>query len=328
MIKYLILVSALIVSFSLTFIIRKIAVKKKVMDNPNERSSHSKPTPRLGGIAIVTTWFLSLFAFYLAGVLEKELFYALLSGLLIAIVSLVDDIKPVSAKIRLFVHILASAIAFYFLGGLRQFLFFNIEFEYVYFLYPIFIVAMIWFINLFNFMDGIDGYASNEAISISLILFIFSGNFVLLLLIACITGFLYWNLSSQKIFMGDLGSTQIGFILIVLGLYFHNEFDISILNWFMLAAPFLFDATYTLFLRWRNKENLSEAHKKHAYQRLVQVGYSHKKVNFILVLLNISIFMLIFIYRTFDFLKLPLTLLTIIYLYFLYQKVNKLIPFK
>lgn len=325
---YLSLLIPLTISFVLTFYIRKLAIKKKLVDMPNKRSSHSIPTPRLGGLAIVITWFTTLTIFYFLKIIEPKLFFSLSSGILIAIISLIDDIRTLSSKIRLAVHFCASALAFFFLGGLRQFTTFDIGFNYIYIIYPIFIIAMVWFINLFNFMDGIDGYASNEAISISLILFIFSGTPLPLLLIACISGFLYWNLSSRKIFMGDIGSTQLGFILIVLGLYFHNEFYVSILNWFMIAAPFLFDATFTLYLRWKNKEPLSEAHKKHAYQRLVQAGYSHKKVNILLILLNISIFALIFIYREFDFLKVPLSILTFFYLFFLYKKINKLVPFK
>jgi Fuc2NAc and GlcNAc transferase len=96
----------------------------------------------------------------------------------------------------------------------------------------------------------------------------------------------------------------------------------------MIAGPFWFDATFTLYLRWRNKEKLSEAHRKHAYQRLVQAGFSHKRVNLILIAINAGIFGIILIYRWFDFLKVPLTAASIIGFYYLYKKVDKMVPFK
>lgn len=317
-----------VVSFILTYFVRKLALRYKWVDRPNERSLHSVPVPRVGGIAIILTWYLALTVLFLGGYLVDKLFFALLCGIPIAIISLIDDIKTISPSIRLIVHFASSILAFYFLGGLRQFLLIDLGFHYIYLLYPIFIIGMVWFINLFNFMDGIDGFASNEAITISLVLFAFSGNIVSLLLIACVSGFLYWNLSSKKIFLGDTGSTQLGFILIVLGLYFHNEFNLSILNWLMIAGPFWFDATYTLFSRWRNHEQLSKPHRKHAYQRLVQFGFSHKKVNLVLIIINLVLFIIILIYRWFDILKIPLTFISISLLYVLYQKVNKMVPFK
>jgi Fuc2NAc and GlcNAc transferase len=324
----LIIVLSLLISFALTYFVRYMAIKRKLMDFPNDRSSHDTPVPRVGGIAITITWYASLSILYLFNHIDKSLYYALLCGLPIAIISFIDDIKSISAWFRLLIHFIAAISAFYFLGGLRQFLLFDTGFSYIYFIYPVFIIGMVWFINLFNFMDGIDGFASNESIAISLVLFAFSGNIVPLLLIACVSGFLYWNLSSKRIFLGDTGSTQLGFILIVLGLYFHNKFNLSILNWLMIAGPFWFDATYTLFLRWRNKEKLSEAHRKHAYQRLVQAGYSHKKVNLILIIINFGFFAMILLYRWFDILKVPLTAISIYILYYLYQKVNKMVPFK
>ncbi len=95
----------------------------------------------------------------------------------------------------------------------------------------------------------------------------------------------------------------------------------------MLAGPFWFDATFTLFRRWRNGEKLSQAHRKHAYQRIVQAGYSHLKVNLILLIINVLILLMIFLYRGHDVLKVPLTAFTLISFYFLYRKVDKKIPF-
>lgn len=314
-------------SFLLTIMIKNYAIKKQINDIPNERSSHSVPVPRLGGIAINAVWFPAISLLFYLDYIPQNLYFALLSGLLIAIVSMIDDLYGLGFLIRLIIHFGAVILAFYFLGGLRHFITFDIHFDYPFITYPIFIVGMVWFINLFNFMDGLDGFASTEAISIAVVLFIFTGSPVLIILIASIAGFLYWNWPKAKIFMGDTGSTQLGFILIVLGLHFHNILLFSILNWIMIAAPFWFDATYTLYRRWSNGESISQAHRKHAYQRLTKLGLSHLQVNWILIAMNLMILSMVFIYRGNDLLKIPLTISTIIAMYLLYKELDKKVPF-
>jgi Fuc2NAc and GlcNAc transferase len=128
--------------------------------------------------------------------------------------------------------------------------------------------------------------------------------------------------------MGDVGSTQLGFILVVLGIYFHNMLEFSILNWMMLTSPFWFDATLTLFRRWRNKEKLSEAHRKHVYQRIVQAGFSHEKVNIFLILINLFIITLIIIYREIKFLQIPIFALSLVIFYLITKSVDRRVPFK
>jgi Fuc2NAc and GlcNAc transferase len=155
-----------------------------------------------------------------------------------------------------------------------------------------------------------------------------SGSIINLLLIACISGFLYWNWPKARIFMGDVGSTQLGFILVVLGIYFHNTYKFSILNWIMLSSPFWFDATLTLYRRWRNGEKLEEAHRKHAYQRIVKYGFSHLKVNIYLILINVFMIITILLYREFKFLQIPLFILALLFFYFITTQIDKRVPFK
>ena len=234
----------------------KFALRNKIVSIPNERSLHSIPTPHGGGLAIVITWYFGITGLYLAGILESKLYYALLSGVLLTIISLIDDLIGLKPSLRLIFHFITSVTAFTLLGGLRQLVIPGIDVDYTFIIYPIAIVGLVWFINLFNFMDGVDGFASLEAIIISLVLFFLSGNLINLLLLSCIAGFLFWNWPKAKIFMGDVGSTQLGFIMVILGIYFHNTYEFSILNWIMITSPFWFDATLTLFRRWRNGENL------------------------------------------------------------------------
>jgi len=285
------------------------------------------PTPKGGGIAIVLTWYIGISVLFFSGIIERSLFFALLSGIILAIVSLIDDIRGLKPFIRLIVQFITAIIAFNFLHGLRPLVMPEINFNYNLVVYPIAIIGMVWFINLFNFMDGVDGFASLEALIICALFFVFTWSLATILLIACITGFLYWNWPKASIFMGDVGSTQLGFILVVFGIYYHNTFDFSILNWIMLTSPFWFDATLTLLRRWRNGENLSEAHRKHVYQRMVQAGSSHEQVNVYLLMINVFIIFLIILYREFKILQIPLFAVSLIFFYLIARQVDKRVPF-
>jgi Fuc2NAc and GlcNAc transferase len=177
-------------------------------------------------------------------------------------------------------------------------------------------------------MDGVDGFASVEVISVASVLFIMSWNLIAILLIVCVAGFLCWNWPKAKIFMGDVGSTQLGFILVVLGIHFHNTLEFSIINWIMLTSPFWFDATLTLFRRIRNHERLGEAHRKHAYQRIVQAGFSHEKVNISLILINLFTITLITVYREIKILQIPVFITSLLVYYFITRLVDKKMPFE
>lgn len=324
----LLIISLGFCSFVLTYFIRRFALKNKIISIPNERSLHVNPTPVGGGLAIVITWYIGITILFFYGFIERSLYFALLSGVILAIISFIDDLIELKPIVRLCFHFVTAILAFAFLQGLRQLIIPEVEFNYNFLVYPLAIVGIVWFINLFNFMDGVDGFASLEAITICLVIYILSGNIINLLLIACISGFLFWNLPKAKIFMGDVGSTQLGFILVILGIYFHNSYQFSILNWIMLSSPFWFDASLTLYRRWRNGEKLSKAHRKHAYQRIVQSGFSHLKVNLWLLIINVFVIVMILIYREIKFLQIPLFVLTLIFFYLITKRIDRKVPFK
>lgn len=306
-----------IFSCGLTWLIKRFYEKRKILDIPNERSSHSKAVPRGGGLAIVLTWYAGITAFYLLNLIDKNLYFAFLCGILLASVSFLDDIRSLSPLIRLVAQSLSVALALLFLGGIQQFwLFENIQIPLI-LLYPSVVLGMIWFINLYNFLDGIDGYASIEAITMAVAFYLFTGQSLTFILMASVLGFLIWNWPKAKIFMGDVGSTQLGFIIVILGIYFHNQNQLSIINWLILTAPFWFDATLTLFRRVRNKEKLSQAHKKHIYQRLVQSGFSHLKVDILLTIFNLIIISLVYMCQIYKILIIPTFFFVISTLYML-----------
>jgi UDP-N-acetylmuramyl pentapeptide phosphotransferase/UDP-N-acetylglucosamine-1-phosphate transferase len=327
--KIILIVLALgVCSFLFTYLIIRFALRNKIVSIPNERSLHSTPIPVGGGLAIVVTWYIGITILFFLGIIEQRLYFALISGFILAIISFIDDIIGLKPVIRLCFHFITAILAFILLGGLRQLIIPGLEFNYNFLIYPLAVIGIVWFINLFNFMDGVDGFASLEAVTICLVIFILSGSTINLLLIACVSGFLIWNWPKAKIFMGDVGSTQLGFILVVLGIYFHNIYQFSILNWIMLSSPFWFDATLTLYRRWRNGEKLGEAHRKHAYQRIVQSGFSHLKVNISLLVINAFVVVMILIYREIKFLQIPLFLLTLIFFYLITKQVDRRVPFK
>lgn len=288
---YLIL---LLVSFSLTYFIKEYAIKKSLVATVNERSSHTVPTPHGGGIALAITWFLGLLYLYFTDDIDLNLFYALLVGIVISLVSFLDDIYELSAKLRLIFQSLVALGGLYFLGGFENldFFVFSIDNQIITNIFAFFVI--IWFINLYNFLDGINGYAGSEAIFLSLAGFIlFNGNHFIVLIVA-VLGFLYWNWNKAKIFMGDVGSTLLGYNIAVFTIYYSNQTSENFWIWIILFSLFWFDATVTLIRRKLNGEKLSQAHKKHAYQRLTQAEWSHFKVTNYSVVVNIILFCLVY----------------------------------
>ena len=284
----------LLVSFFLTYLIKNYMIKKSFVATVNERSSHTIPTPHGGGIAIAITWFIGLIYIYFIGKIEHSLFYALLIGVIISIVSFFDDIYELSPKTRLIAQAIAAIGGLYFLGGFETLNFgiFDISNSVFTNIFAFFMI--IWFINLYNFLDGINGYAGSEAVFLALAGFIlFSGNHFLVLAVA-VLGFLFWNWNKAKIFMGDVGSTLLGYNIAIFTIYYANQEANNFWIWIILFGVYWFDATLTLIRRKLNKEKLSQAHKKHAYQRLTQSGWSHYKVTNYSIGLNLLLFTIVY----------------------------------
>lgn len=276
-------------SVVLTYTIKMYATKKAVLDIPNERSSHSKPTPKGGGLAIIIVFYIGLF--YFKESIESKLFYALFCAFPIAIISLVDDIVNLSSRIRFFIQSISAGMALYFLGGVSSidFIFFEL---YGWWLNILAFIAMIWLTNLYNFLDGIDGYAGSEAVMVGLGIFIFFHNPLGLVIVVASLGFLPFNWHQASLFMGDIGSATLGFIFSVFVFYYTEQGSIYI--WLVLLSLFWFDATITLIRRYRNGEMIAQAHKKHAYQRLTQYGWSHDKVVWFAFIFNLTFFVLLY----------------------------------
>lgn len=316
------------ISFIATYLVRIIAIKMNVYDIPTKRSSHTIPTPRGGGIALIISWYIGItYEHFFWNSMPANLFYAFLSGLILVFIGLIDDIWRVNPKIKIIFQVLASLLAIFFLGGLQKvdLGFFIIENKYILSVFAI--IGIVWAINLFNFLDGIDGYLGSEVVFISLSISLLCLNSIVISLGAITLGFLIWNWQRAKIFMGDVGSTLLGFNIAVFAIYFQNMDKTSILIWIILSSVFWFDATLTLYRRFKNKEKLSVAHKKHAYQRITQAGFSHQKTVIALILINLFIFFLAWLSSEFSDYILLFFLATVLILYLIVKLIDSKMPF-
>ncbi len=290
----MIYITLLIISFFLTYFIKNYAIKKSLIAQVNERSSHTVPTPHGGGIAIVLTWLIGLVYLYLNSYIESNLFYALFVGFIISIVSFFDDIYELSPRLRLIVQSCVAILGLYFLGGFYTLTLgiFDISISIITNIFAF--LMILWFINLTNFIDGINGYVGSEFVFLSIAGLLLFGDSIFLVLAMAVLGFLYWNFNQAKIFMGDVGSTLLGYNIAIFTIYYANIEPTNLWIWIILFSLFWFDATITLIRRKLNKEKLSQAHKKHAYQRLTQAGWSHFKVTNYSILINIILFLIVY----------------------------------
>lgn len=272
---YLWLAPALaLLSLALTAALRRYALSRSIIDIPNARSSHTIPTPRGGGVAIVMTFLLSLPVF---GALELVPWQQLIaiggSGAIVAVIGFMDDHGHIAARWRLLGHFAAGIWALAWLGGLPPIVFFGITLNLHWIGNFLAVIYLVWLLNLYNFMDGIDGIASVEALSACLsacLLYGLSGASTLiwgpLTMAVAVVGFLYWNFPPARIFMGDAGSGFLGIALGVLSLQAAWASSDLFWAWLILLGVFIVDATFTLIRRLLRGDKVYEAHRSHAYQ--------------------------------------------------------------
>lgn len=265
---------------------------ERMLDIPNARSSHTRPTPRGGGLGIVIgvlvgAW--GLFFSRILGMPFREIAALSLGGGIVALFGWLDDIHRISYRIRLVVQAISSAIIIIASGYFHTM---TVPFVGEIHLYSIGIpFAPLWIMgltNAYNFMDGIDGIAGGQALIAGLgwaiIGFISGQSFIGLiglLLAASSLGFLFHNWPPARIFMGDVGSAFIGFILAVLPIIGGQRDPRFMIAGILLVWPFVFDTSLTLIRRLTRGENLFVAHRSHIYQRLVIAGYSHRFVTLV-----------------------------------------------
>lgn len=294
-------------SVLLTGALLRYAVNKKLLDIPNKRSLHYISMPRGGGAAFVILYSFILLTFALINATDMSFLLSLfIGGILVSGVGFLDDHRPLPAHVRFIIHIIAAIIVIAMLGGPREIIVNNLSIHIGWFGNILALFLIVWLINLYNFMDGIDGIAAIEAVCVamgaSLIIILSSAEevnnyllstdnkliiFLLLAFALSVAGFLVWNWPPAKIFMGDVGSGYLGFIISVFVIYTHITDILNIWVWLILLGVFLVDASVTLATRMITGQQWYEAHRSHAYQNLAQRWGSHKKVTLSVLAINI-----------------------------------------
>jgi len=244
------------------------AFARLALDVPNDRSLHGVPTPRTGGLGLFLG---AAIAWVVAGGGALGYLAALTAG--ISAIFLVDDVRSLSVGVRFAVQFMA-AIGFVIASGVQPI-----------WLLPLLVIGIVWSMNLYNFMDGANGLAGGMAVvgfGAYALAAVAAGAGDLAVASAIIAGaalgFLAWNFDPARIFLGDAGSITLGFLAAAIGLLGWQQSVWPF--WFPLLvfSPFVGDATLTLAQRALRGEKVWQAHKVHYYQRLVGLGWSHRRM--------------------------------------------------
>jgi len=267
------------------------------MDIPNERSSHFTPTPRGGGLSFVATSIVGFLLLTLNSTIDRADLLALCcAGIIVAIAGHLDDRQKISgATIRLGFHALGAIILIVGIGFPSQISLFDRTIDTGIIGSILGVLYLVWLLNLFNFMDGTDGIAAIEAIFVCIagailnyhVLSDINFSAPSIILATSTFGFLLYNWSPAKIFMGDVGSGYLGMVIGGLSLMAAKQQHELLWVWIILLAVFVSDATVTLIRRLLRKQKPHVAHRSHAYQHLAIRFNSHSKVALIVLSINV-----------------------------------------
>ncbi|WP_317623025.1 MraY family glycosyltransferase [Thiohalorhabdus denitrificans] len=265
------------------------------MDIPNARSSHDVPTPRGGGLAVVAVTLVGLPASTLLVPFSFSSLAALwIGGAAVAAIGWLDDRQDLPARWRLLVHLLAGAWVVAWAGGAPALPLPGLEWDWGVLGSVVLVLFIGWVLNLYNFMDGIDGIAGVEALTVAGTAAVLLGWLgapgwasVSGLIAAASLGFLLWNWPPAKIFMGDAGSGFLGFALAALAVLTWAEAGLTFWAWLILLGAFIVDASLTLARRMLRGERFYEAHRSHAYQHAARQFGSHQPVTVAVGVINL-----------------------------------------
>lgn len=279
--------------------LRRYAERQRVLiDIPNERSSHSQPKPRGGGIMIVLITLIGVLGLLLIGPARSmSLLTFLICGGIIAFVGWIDDMRSLSTTLRLAIQVLCALVSILGIGYFDKLTVGNSAFSLGLVGIPFTIVWIVGLTNAYNFMDGIDGIAGGQAVvgglawlGFGLIQQVPIVSIIGLLIASSSLGFLWHNWQPSRIIMGDVGATFLGYSFAVLPLLFENHTPILENGlWFSMLVlwAFLADTGITMLRRALRRENIFQAHRSHFYQRLVISGWSHARVSALYIVLSL-----------------------------------------
>jgi Fuc2NAc and GlcNAc transferase len=275
---------SLLAAWMLVGVLQRFAARWGLLDLPNARSSHAKPTARGGGIAIVFVTLVTVaIDFSLHGIPGSLAVAWIVGGGLVAGVGFLDDLRGLSAVVRAGMHFLAAILLLNAVDFPAVVASLGLTAGWLGLCWVVVGVVIVWSVNLFNFMDGIDGLASAQCLFVVLAGTVLTGmghgNDSMLLpcvaMAGASAGFLIWNAPPAKIFMGDVGSGFIGFGLIAGALATSGHGPVSLWTWLVLNGLFVVDSTVTVLTRLFRGQRIYQAHRTHVYQRLARRWSSH-----------------------------------------------------
>ena len=275
------------------FLYKKYAIYIGIISNPNYRTLHELSTPRGGGIVFSILFILAIFLIWPYLELSNNLFLILgVGGGMAALFGFIDDIKDIRARIKLIIQLLLSGWAVYWLYSDNLLL---LNWIPIFITIPACLFFMIWMMNAYNFMDGVDGMAASGAIfaslTLALVLFLTDNSveliLIFILIAATVGGFIIFNWPPATIFMGDAGSVFLGYVFGSLMLFTTLNGYLSIWIWLMVFGYFFADTTVTQIVRFILVKKWYLAHQSHAYQNLARITESHLKVTSGVILYNI-----------------------------------------
>lgn len=268
----------------------KLARRWQIVDLPNERSSHELPTPHGGGLALILSFLAGLACAAVFGVQWSAFYLWLAAGaVLLMVLGVLDDLRGLSVRARFALYglVCVSTVVLLldpFATGSLLILALAVTAAF----------GLLWMLNLYNFMDGIDGIAAVQCFlaccSAALLSWLGSGDgqyaLFCLLLAAAHVGFLVWNWPPARLFMGDAGSVPTGYLLGALAIAGEVGGQLHLAPWLILLAVFITDASYTLLRRMLTGQPFTRPHREHAYQRLSRHWGGHLPVDMVVIALN------------------------------------------
>ncbi len=295
MFELVLFLSSLTLSSLITWYVLKNAARLNLIQEINHRSSHIQPTPGGGGIGFVLTT--SLFTLLILNNESYMLLVQIILALVLALLGFLDDQHHLPVRVRFFMQFFVLIALLLIIDELPEFRLFVVDFS-GYLLSFLALILGLWWLNLFNFMDGIDGLAVSQALYMFVatagIAFytnpdVLSSVYFLWIVVVsgALTGFLVFNLPPASIFMGDVGSLWLGFVIFSFALITIQSGLLAYEPWIIAGALFVSDATVTLIIRMIKKEPWREGHRNHAYQRLSRLWRSHRAVLLLAMAINI-----------------------------------------
>ena len=304
---YMIIVPFLFVVAIIPFI-KKVAIHINALDIPNERKVHKVPIPRLGGLGIYMGFILGYILF---GTMSIRMNAILIGSFIIIITGIVDDIKPIPAKVKFLFQVLAAlVVTVYGQILLKDLSAFGFYIEFGIFSYVITVLFIVAIINCINLIDGLDGLAAGLSsiyfITIGIVILGWTHTFDLdamltFIMLGATLGFLCHNFNPAKIFMGDSGSMFLGYIIAVIALLgFKNVTLTTLLAPICLLAIPIMDTLFAILRRLINKKPIDEPDREHLHHQLLNLHLSHRNTVLVIYLVDTLFAVAMLLYMLYD----------------------------